>query len=256
MGKERVLRPSPFFVMPGTGGKRGPVLLRLCAGNGDGAPVSLCSAWPGRPGREPRRQAGKAPSRRQTMAGEGREACAALPGSGEQRAVSSVDRDDGKQERRRHIMRVMMVLVLGLYLALPARAADSGPVLLLPGASGPAAETIAGYRCCRFFGRAGLKPEGLEYFVAAVLAGEPRTGRRHAHGPVSCAGAAGRCRGTRLAGAHRHGCAGTSDGYLAAAGRRGRTVRPEADRRGGQYRCGAAGPVFIGRRAAGRPFRS
>lgn len=39
-------------------------------------------------------------------------------------------------------MRVMMALVLGLYLALPARAADSGPVLLLPGASGPAAETI------------------------------------------------------------------------------------------------------------------
>ena len=29
--------------MPGAGGKRGPVLLRLCAGNGDGAPVSLCS---------------------------------------------------------------------------------------------------------------------------------------------------------------------------------------------------------------------
>lgn len=111
------------------------------------------------------------------MAGEGREACAVLPGSGEQRAVSPVDRDDGKQERRRHIMRVMMALVLGLYLVLPARAADSGPVLLLPGASGPAAETIAGYRCADFLEEAGLKPEGLEYLFCRPAA-EPRTGRR------------------------------------------------------------------------------
>lgn len=31
-------------------------------------------------------------------------------------------------------MRVMMALLLGLYLVVPARAADGGPVLLLPGA--------------------------------------------------------------------------------------------------------------------------
>ena len=74
-------------------------------------------------------------------------------------------------------MRVMMALVLGLYLVLPARAADSGPVLLLPGASGPAAETIAGYRCADFLEEAGLKPEGLEYLFCRPAA-EPRTGRR------------------------------------------------------------------------------
>lgn len=74
-------------------------------------------------------------------------------------------------------MRVMMALVLGLYLVLPARAADSGPVLLLPGASGPAAETVAGYRCADFLEEAGLKPEGLEYLFCRPAA-EPRTGRR------------------------------------------------------------------------------
>lgn len=37
-------------------------------------------------------------------------------------------------------MRVMMALLLGLYLVVPARAADGGPVLLLPGLSGPTAE--------------------------------------------------------------------------------------------------------------------
>lgn len=74
-------------------------------------------------------------------------------------------------------MRVMMALVLGLYLVLPARAADNGPVLLLPGASGPAAETIAGYRCADFLEEAGLKPEGLEYLFCRPAA-EPRTGRR------------------------------------------------------------------------------
>ena len=72
-------------------------------------------------------------------------------------------------------MRVMMALVLGLYLVLPARAADSGPVLLLPGASGPAAETVAGYRCADFLEEAGLKPEGLEYLFCRPAA-EPRTG--------------------------------------------------------------------------------
>ena len=70
-----------------------------------------------------------------------------------------------------------LALVLGLYLVLPARAADSGPVLLLPGASGPAAETVAGYRCADFLEEAGLKPEGLEYLFCRPAA-EPRTGRR------------------------------------------------------------------------------
>ena len=37
-------------------------------------------------------------------------------------------------------MRVMMALLLGLYLVVPARAADGEPVLLLPGLSGPTAE--------------------------------------------------------------------------------------------------------------------
>lgn len=74
-------------------------------------------------------------------------------------------------------MRVMMALLLGLYLALPARAADSGPVLLLPGLSGPTAEAAPGYRCTDFLDEAGLKPEGLEYLFCRPAA-EPRTGRR------------------------------------------------------------------------------
>ena len=37
-------------------------------------------------------------------------------------------------------MRMMMALLLGLYLAVPVRAADNGPVLLLPGLSGPTAD--------------------------------------------------------------------------------------------------------------------
>ena len=47
-------------------------------------------------------------------------------------------------------MRVMMALLLGLYLVVPARAADGGPVLLLPGLSGPTAEAAPGYRCADF----------------------------------------------------------------------------------------------------------
>lgn len=75
-------------------------------------------------------------------------------------------------------MRVMTALLLGLYLALPARAADSsGPVLLLPGLSGLAAEAAPGYRCADFLAEAGLKPEGLEYLYCRP-ATEPRTGRR------------------------------------------------------------------------------
>lgn len=60
-------------------------------------------------------------------------------------------------------MRVMMALLLGLYLVVPARAADGGPVLLLPGLSGPTAEAAPGYRCADFLEEAGLRPEGLEY---------------------------------------------------------------------------------------------
>lgn len=74
-------------------------------------------------------------------------------------------------------MRMMMALLLGLYLAVPVRAADSGPVLLLPGLSGPTAEASAGYRCADFLEEAGLKPEGLEYLYCRP-ATEPRTGRR------------------------------------------------------------------------------
>lgn len=74
-------------------------------------------------------------------------------------------------------MRVMTALLLGLYLALPARAADSGPVLLLPGLSGPTAEVAPGYRCADFLEEAGLKPDGLEYLYCRP-ATEPRTGRR------------------------------------------------------------------------------
>lgn len=74
-------------------------------------------------------------------------------------------------------MRVLMALLLGLYLVVPARAADSGPVLLLPGVSGPTAEAAPGYRCADFLEEAGLKPEGLEYLFCRP-ATEPRTGRR------------------------------------------------------------------------------
>lgn len=74
-------------------------------------------------------------------------------------------------------MRVLMALLLGLYLVVPARAADSGPVLLLPGGSGPTAEAAPGYRCADFLEEAGLKPEGLEYLFCRP-ATEPRTGRR------------------------------------------------------------------------------
>lgn len=74
-------------------------------------------------------------------------------------------------------MRMMMALLLGLYLVVPARAADSGPVLLLPGLSGPTAEAAPGYRCADFLEEAGLRPEGLEYLFCRP-ATEPRTGRR------------------------------------------------------------------------------
>lgn len=74
-------------------------------------------------------------------------------------------------------MRVMMALLLGLYLVVPARAADGGPVLLLPGLSGPMAEAAPGYRCADFLEEAGLRPEGLEYLFCRP-ATEPRTGRR------------------------------------------------------------------------------
>ena len=47
-------------------------------------------------------------------------------------------------------MRMMMALLLGPYLVVPARAADSGPVLLLPGLSVPTAEVEPGYRCADF----------------------------------------------------------------------------------------------------------
>lgn len=74
-------------------------------------------------------------------------------------------------------MRVMMALLLGLYLVVPARAADGGPVLLLPGLSGPTAEAAPGYRCADFLEEGGLRPEGLEYLFCRP-ATEPRTGRR------------------------------------------------------------------------------
>lgn len=74
-------------------------------------------------------------------------------------------------------MRMVLALLLGLYLVVPARAADSGPVLLLPGVSGPTAEAAPGYRCADFLEEAGLKPEGLEYLYCRP-ATEPRTGRR------------------------------------------------------------------------------
>ena len=44
-------------------------------------------------------------------------------------------------------MRVMMALLRGLYLVVPARAADGGPVLLLPGLSGPTAEAAVWASC-------------------------------------------------------------------------------------------------------------
>lgn len=74
-------------------------------------------------------------------------------------------------------MRMLLVLLLGLYLAWPARAADSGPVLLLPGLPAPAAEAVPGPRCADFLDEAGLRPEGLEYLFCRP-ATDPRTGRR------------------------------------------------------------------------------
>lgn len=150
-------------------------------------------------------------------------------------------------------MRVMMALLLGLYLVVPARAADGGPVLLLPGLSGPTAEAAPGYRCADFLEEAGLRPEGLEYLFCRP-ATEPRTGRRtltaryRVPGPQAAAV-------DGLAGAHRHDRSGTPDGYLAAAGRRGRSVRPAAKHRGGQARRTNGGHVFFGPGAAGRSFR-
>lgn len=57
-------------------------------------------------------------------------------------------------------MRVMMALLLGLYLVVPAPA-----------------EAAPGYRCADFLEEAGLRPEGLEYLFCRP-ATEPRTGRR------------------------------------------------------------------------------
>lgn len=74
-------------------------------------------------------------------------------------------------------MRMLLALLLGLYLAWPARAADSGPVLLLPGLPAPAAEAAPGPRCADFLDEAGLRPEGLEYLFCRP-ATDPRTGRR------------------------------------------------------------------------------
>ena len=74
-------------------------------------------------------------------------------------------------------MRMLLALLLGLYLAWPARAADSGPVLLLSGLPAPAAEAAPGPRCADFLDEAGLRPEGLEYLFCRP-ATDPRTGRR------------------------------------------------------------------------------
>ncbi len=74
-------------------------------------------------------------------------------------------------------MRMLLALLLGLYLSWPARAADSGPVLLLPGLPAPAAEAAPGPRCADFLDEAGLRPEGLEYLFCRP-ATDPRTGRR------------------------------------------------------------------------------
>ena len=74
-------------------------------------------------------------------------------------------------------MRMLLALLLGLYLAWPARAADSGPVLFLPGLPAPAAEAAPGPRCADFLDEAGLRPEGLEYLFCRP-ATDPRTGRR------------------------------------------------------------------------------
>lgn len=84
-------------------------------------------------------------------------------------------------------MRVMMALLLGLYLVVPARAAAVGPVLLLPGLSGPTAEAAPGYCCADFLEEAGLRPEGLEYLFCRP-ATEPRTGRRPSRPAIVCRG--------------------------------------------------------------------
>ena len=98
-------------------------------------------------------------------------------------------------------MRMLLALLLGLYLAWPARAADSGPVLFLPGLPAPAAEAAPGPRCADFLDEAGLRPEGLEYLFCRP-ATDPRTGRRAltaryrvpgpGKGVSSCGGAQGR----------------------------------------------------------------
>ena len=112
----------------------------------------------------------------------------------------------------------------------------------------------AGLPLCRFSGRGGPQAgrAGISFLPSchgtAYRTPDP-------HGPLSCAGAAGRRRGEGLAGAHRHGRSGTPDGHLAAAGRRGRSVRPAAERRGGQARRTNGGHVFFGPGAAGRSFR-
>ena len=61
-------------------------------------------------------------------------------------------------------MPMVMTLLLGLCLATPVQAADSGPVLLLPGLSAVEPQAGAeGRRCADFLEAAGLRPEGLEY---------------------------------------------------------------------------------------------
>ena len=122
------------------------------------------------------------------------------------------------------------------------------------GAVRPDGGSGAGLPLCRFSGRGGPQAGGAGIsFLPSCHGTAHRTS--DPHGPLSCAGAAGRRRGEGLAGAHRHGRSGTPDGHLAAAGRRGRSVRPAAERRGGQARRTNGGHVFFGPGAAGRSFR-
>lgn len=71
-------------------------------------------------------------------------------------------------------MRVILHLSLCLWLALPALAADKGPVLLLPALPGTA--TTGDGQCGDLLEQAGLKPDGLEYLYCRPAA-DPRTGR-------------------------------------------------------------------------------
>lgn len=71
-------------------------------------------------------------------------------------------------------MRVILHLSLCLWLALPALAADKGPVLLLPAPPGTA--TTGDGQCGDLLEQAGLKPDGLEYLYCRP-ADDPRTGR-------------------------------------------------------------------------------